>query len=153
MSSREPLQREAPRPRPPRGSRAPRILAGPFSAAGLQRAYGNRAIQRFVVSQRAAINPAAEFGAGADRPVADVTADIDAGTNRMLGFGANVGGIRWRTKVQWTAPHNAGGVWQPDGEGMRAIVGPDHPQGGPPELEGAFNAGEMNRNGVVAPGG
>ena len=101
-------------------------------ARGVPQAVASIPTAQSGIIQRAAINPAAFFGA--TRADNDVDADINA--NELTGFGAAVNGVTWHTKLvfdplQTPAAQN-GHAMNPEGSGVTGVIGPDHPYGREP---------------------
>ncbi|MDQ0917055.1 hypothetical protein [Paenibacillus sp. V4I5] len=115
----------------------------------LQRTIGNRAVGQLLRAnaerpssptatiQRAAITPATFFGAS--QPDNNIDAAI-AG-NDSLGFGVPVNGVTWHTKLTFdplVTPGTENGVaMNPEGSGVRGVIGPDHPFGSQPSSASA----------------
>ena len=103
-----------------------------LEVAHLQRAIGNRATARLI--QRASIHPG-EFFDGAQ-----AGDEIQAGIqgNVLRGFGLDVNGRTWHTKLVFDPEHTPGAVGEeqmyPEGSGVRGVIGPDHPLGSEPNL-------------------
>lgn len=103
----------------------------------LQRAAGNRAVATVLGNravQRTSINPAAFFGAAAPRP--DTTVDAAIAANALGGFGSKINNALWHTKLTYLPLRTPGahpsGTMNPEGAGVRGVVGPDHPYGSQP---------------------